>query len=297
MVELVKISELTAASALDGSEQLPVVQGGNTRRTTTEDVADLAAAIVENPYAIDASNFWSLVHTLGGTSWLVVADDPSYAPVDQSGNGTSNHPVNTSASNDLDALAYRYSTASAATNNAGGFRAGSSAALHYIKAAAGASGSGGFVQKVVFGLRAQNSAARAFFGVCTQSANPISASADPSAAANTFGFGKDAADANLQFMHNDGSGVATKTDTGVTLLSLLNRVLSLEIAVPPGGASASARIVDVGTGEVICSGTASTNLPAAGVALDWCTCLNSAGTSTAVSLGVNRAVLGYPVPA
>lgn len=37
----VKISELGAAAALDGTEEIPVVQSGETVRTTTQDIADL----------------------------------------------------------------------------------------------------------------------------------------------------------------------------------------------------------------------------------------------------------------
>lgn len=37
-----KISDLTAASALDGTEIVPIVQGGSTDRTTTQAIADLA---------------------------------------------------------------------------------------------------------------------------------------------------------------------------------------------------------------------------------------------------------------
>jgi hypothetical protein len=36
-----KISELTAAAVLDGTELVPVVQDGETVRTTTQDIADL----------------------------------------------------------------------------------------------------------------------------------------------------------------------------------------------------------------------------------------------------------------
>lgn len=36
-----KISELEAAAALDGTELVPVVQGGETVKTTTQDIADL----------------------------------------------------------------------------------------------------------------------------------------------------------------------------------------------------------------------------------------------------------------
>lgn len=38
----IRISDLGAAAALDGSELVPIVQGGVTDRTTTQDIADLA---------------------------------------------------------------------------------------------------------------------------------------------------------------------------------------------------------------------------------------------------------------
>ena len=37
-----KISQLTGASTLTGTEELPIVQGGQTVKTTTQDIADLA---------------------------------------------------------------------------------------------------------------------------------------------------------------------------------------------------------------------------------------------------------------
>ena len=38
----VKISELTSAAALDGTELVPVVQNGSTVQTTAQDIADLS---------------------------------------------------------------------------------------------------------------------------------------------------------------------------------------------------------------------------------------------------------------
>jgi hypothetical protein len=38
---MAKIPDMTAADPLTGAEQVEVVQGGNTRRTTAQDVADL----------------------------------------------------------------------------------------------------------------------------------------------------------------------------------------------------------------------------------------------------------------
>jgi hypothetical protein len=41
----VKISQLTAGSALTGAEEIPVVQGSSTVRTTAQDIADLAGGV------------------------------------------------------------------------------------------------------------------------------------------------------------------------------------------------------------------------------------------------------------
>lgn len=48
-----KISALTAAGTLDGTEIVPVVQGGTTERTTTQAIADLPTQVVA--YTADAS--------------------------------------------------------------------------------------------------------------------------------------------------------------------------------------------------------------------------------------------------
>jgi len=53
---------------------------------------------------------------------------------------------------------------------------------------------------------------RYFFGMTQSIANPTDA--QPSAQTLCFGIGYDAADANLQFMHNNGSGTCTKVDLG-----------------------------------------------------------------------------------
>jgi hypothetical protein len=39
-----KISDLTAAGANDGTEIVPVVQGGSTKRTTTQFISDLGSS-------------------------------------------------------------------------------------------------------------------------------------------------------------------------------------------------------------------------------------------------------------
>lgn len=289
-----RIDQLPAASALTGAELAPIDQGGVTVHVTTQAIADLAMSTATALFPTTFDNMWNAVQTLSGTAWVVTGDDGgSYAPVDLSGNGTQNHPQNTGAATDLDAQAYRHSTASASPGNAGGFRAGGSAGIHYFKASASAAKSGGFRRSIIFGARVAASDCRAFFGECASSTSPVGAAADPSAAFNTFGIGKDAADTNLQFMHNNGAGAATKIDLGFTLAGLVGHVLRLDIYVPRGGAIGYIQLKDLSTDTTLVSTSTSTDLPTDTTSLDWCAALNSGTGSTSVSLGLTRVTLGY----
>lgn len=49
-----KISQLSSAAALTGTEVVPVVQGGSTVKTTTQDIADLAGGV---PYLTYVAKF------------------------------------------------------------------------------------------------------------------------------------------------------------------------------------------------------------------------------------------------
>ena len=59
----VKISELTASGTLTGTEQVEVVQSGNTRRTTTQAIANLGAG--------GGSTDWADLLT-GASDWAAV---------------------------------------------------------------------------------------------------------------------------------------------------------------------------------------------------------------------------------
>lgn len=65
-----KISELTAAGALTGTEQVPVVQSSTTKRTTTQDIADLAQS--GSSVTVVAASRSSGNVTINGTSWANV---------------------------------------------------------------------------------------------------------------------------------------------------------------------------------------------------------------------------------
>jgi hypothetical protein len=69
-----KISELTAAGALAGTEDVPIVQGGETVRTTVQDIADLFDASAYQPLDGDLTAIAALTTTAAGRSTLTIAD-------------------------------------------------------------------------------------------------------------------------------------------------------------------------------------------------------------------------------
>lgn len=98
---------------------------------------------------------------------------------------------------------------------------------------------------------------------------------DPSAHFNTIMVGKDAADANYQFMVNDGAGAATKTNTNIPVVA--GDVMEARIFWPPGSSSVNLSlecIASGGTGSIGSGLKAEltgvvTNIPAQAVLLNW----------------------------
>jgi hypothetical protein len=96
----------------------------------------------------------------------------------------------------------------------------------------------------------------------------------PSALLNIIAFANDSGDANLQIMHNDASGTATKTDLGASFPSnrtagaAITTIYSCYLYNAPNSSSVIYRIVNKETG-VVAQGTLSTNLPASTVGLNF----------------------------
>lgn len=107
-----------------------------------------------------------------------------------------------------------------------------------------------------------NGAHRAFAGM----RGAVSAPTDvnPSTLTNICGMGYDAADANIQFMHNSGSGTATKIDLGASLPKPnADRSAVYEIALfaPPGTTQLLHYEVSDLVSGATSSGTVTSNLP------------------------------------
>lgn len=96
----------------------------------------------------------------------------------------------------------------------------------------------------------------------------------PSALLNIIAFANDSGDANLQIMHNDASGTATKTDLGSSFPSnrtagaAITTIYSCYLYNAPNSSDVIYRIVNKETGAVA-QGTLSTNLPASTVGLNF----------------------------
>jgi hypothetical protein len=96
----------------------------------------------------------------------------------------------------------------------------------------------------------------------------------PSALTNIIAFANDSGDANLQIMHNDASGTATKTDLGASFPSnrtagaAITTIYSCYLYNAPASSNVIYRIVNKETGAVA-QGTLSTNLPASTVGLNF----------------------------
>jgi hypothetical protein len=103
---------------------------------------------------------------------------------------------------------------------------------------------------------------RLFVGMSNSVAAPTDV--NPSTLTNMFGVGYDAADTNMQFMHNDGSGTATKIDLGESFprpSTDRNKMYELALfAAPFGGSTLNYQVTDLGTNSSVV-GSVSTDLP------------------------------------
>ncbi len=179
-----------------------------------------------------------------------------------------------------------YLVTTAATTAVVGWR--SNNAQHTLGATT--AGDGGFHTVIIWGpaTGVVTATHRAFAGMRT---NATSTDAEPSTLTDMVGMAWDAADANIQFMHNDGSGTATKIDLGAAFpVPTVDRTKVYRIAMfaPPGTVqSLSYDVTDLTTGAVA-SGTVTTNLPTTATFLTPSLQMSVGGTSSVVGLALMK---------
>ncbi|MDM7933556.1 DUF2793 domain-containing protein [Tabrizicola sp.] len=126
---------------------------------------------------------------------------------------------------------------------------------------------------------------RSFVGMAATTSAPTDA--EPSASLNICGMGWDAGDTNVQFMHNDGSGTATKIDLGMPKPTVdATDVFEIALFAPPGTARIlqyEVRNLETGASA---TGTVTTDLPDATNLLAPWSRLSVGGTSSVIGMAV-----------
>lgn len=177
----------------------------------------------------------------------------------------------------------------AATTAVAGFRGG---ALQYTVGANIAAAGGFFLSIIWSPATGVVSTHRSLIGMRTSVAAP--ADVNPSTLLNICGVGYDAADTNMQFMHNDGAGTATKIDLGASFpkpLADRTKVYQLNMYSPPGTTqSVSYLLRDLETGAEA-SGTATTNLPSTTTLLGLNCSMSVGGVSSVIGIGVRQVII------
>jgi hypothetical protein len=121
---------------------------------------------------------------------------------------------------------------------------------------------GGFFFRAQFGMNINLQGGQKFIGLCASSAV---LGGDPSALVNMIGMGYDAADLNTGnwfLMHNDGSGVATKIDLGVSAARNTVDGYELILFAAPNSQSINVQVINLSSGVLVYEGTLTTNIPA-----------------------------------
>lgn len=124
---------------------------------------------------------------------------------------------------------------------------------------------------------------RAFVGMRNTTAAPTDV--NPSTLTNMFGMGYDSADTNIQFMHNDGAGTATKIDLGSGFPKPgtdLTAVYEIALFAPPGTTQTLGyEVTNLVTGAVA-TGIVTTDIPATTTLLTPYGYMSVGGTSSVI---------------
>jgi len=145
-----------------------------------------------------------------------------------------------------------------------------------------------YVCEVYISDTAYGSGCRQFYGMIGQTTDlTYNDTTTVASMLNVIGVGSDAADANLQIFHNDGSGTCTKVDLGAnfpanrTAGAAMTTTYSIELYNANSGTDVIYRVTNNELGE-IAEGTISTNLPLDTQGLNFCAsrCMGTAITNT-----------------
>lgn len=267
-----KISELTAATLLTGAESVPLVQSGANKRATALQIAQMAGfagpgEVVRLQYANGPGG------TVTNLGWEESTSGSTTTPAIATTNRLTRQPRAgriTSAAAGSEALFRTFSNlASRDVGFTYGFRGG-------IETAAG-------------------STTRLLIAGRLSSTNP--GNVEPSSLVSFIGVGCDSTDANLQIMHNDASGTATKVDTGIAKAAGDELVVILHCDA--GGNPVVTLYHFAGTNltstpTTTVTQTLTTDLPASSSALQFGAWISNGSTASAANIARTRQTLRTP---
>lgn len=149
------------------------------------------------------------------------------------------------------------------------------------------SGAGGFFFFARFGFDTWTAGGRLFVGMHTSTAV---VSANPSAATNIVGFGIDAGDTAITFMHNDGTGTAVKETIAGQPALANNNGYDAYIFCKPNDSEVFYRLVDINTNTEIVNASVTIDLPVATTGLTAGALASNAALTpvNSIILGLNR---------
>jgi hypothetical protein len=247
-------------TSVTGTTQVPAPSAGLAKVYTVNRTGIDRAAVtpsVGSEYYLQANlarQNSAYYDAFGGNGWGYEAfGNLNVAP------SSSNGFISTSTTSEL----ANFNTKRAVTGTTSGTAAGMYSSASVMTISTTAHGHGGLITEVS-GFSVYNANERIFEGIIGAASLGAFPSGDPSSFVNILGIGKDVADATLQVMYNDASGVATKVNTSITPNQ--NDVYIVTVFVNSAGTAAYVTLEDISTTTVTIfnSGALSTNLPAAG---------------------------------
>jgi hypothetical protein len=185
--------------------------------------------------------------------WPATAAAPTVLGTSLATTGTVSHPA-LATTNQL-AAARRFRVASAAAAGSVASIRGSSTLVWLGNAA----DLGGFHFMCHWGLSTVLAGQRCFVGLMSQTTAP-NAAANISPLLDLVGFGRDTADANLQFMYNDNTGSATKIDLGASFARSSSDLYETFFFCSPNASVIYYAATNRTSGATV-SGSVNTNLP------------------------------------
>ncbi len=181
---------------------------------------------------------------------------------------------------------YRVTTPS--TTAVAGFRANSA---QYFRGSTPSEGGFFFVGRWGPATGVATATKRASFGLHNNQSAPTDV--EPSTILNQIAMGWDSSDTNIQLMHNDGSGTATKIDLGASFsvpTSDRTKVYELALFCQPGGTTIYYEVLDIGTGS-ISSGIITTDIPSANTLMHLKGWMSVGGTSSVIGISFMSAYI------